>query len=147
MCDIPKSDGKTRTLGIPTVSDRIAQMVGKMVLEPKVEPDFLEESYGYRPGKSALDAVGKARERCWKFDWIIDLDIRGYFDSIDHELMMHSVRKYTEQIEFSIANWAMRKYKKLHRKFVRTIRWLASLAKREPELFVHWNRRLKTAEQ
>lgn len=97
FCEIPKSDGKTRTLGIPTVSDRVAQMVVKMILEPKVDPDFLENSYGYRPGKSALDAVGKARERCWKFDWVIDLDIQGYFDSIDHDLMMHAVKKYTDE--------------------------------------------------
>ena len=97
FCEIPKGDGKTRTLGIPTVSDRVAQMAVKMILEPKVDPDFLEDSYGYRPGKSALDAVGKARERCWKFDWVIDLDIRGYFDSIDHGLMMHAVKKYTDE--------------------------------------------------
>ncbi len=97
FCDIPKGDGKARTLGIPTVSDRVAQMVAKMILEPKIDPNFLEDSYGYRQGKSALDAVGKARERCWEFDWVIDLDIRGYFDSIDHDLMMRAVGKYTEE--------------------------------------------------
>lgn len=95
MVDIPKGDGKTRTLGIPTVSDRIAQMVVKMYLEPYVEPIFHEDSYGYRPNKSALDAVGKARERCWRYRWVLDVDIKGFFDNIDHELMMRAVRKHT----------------------------------------------------
>ena len=81
--DIPKSDGKTRPLGIPTVADRIAQMVVKRYLEPLVEPVFHRDSYGYRPGKSALDAVGAARQRCWRRDWVLDLDIKGFFDSID----------------------------------------------------------------
>jgi RNA-directed DNA polymerase len=95
--EIPKDDSKKmRKLGIPTVSDRIAQMVGKMYLEPKLEPIFHENSYGYRPGKSALDAVGKARERCWKYDWVLDVDIKGFFDNIDHELMMKAVQKHTD---------------------------------------------------
>ena len=93
---IPKADGKQRQLGIPTVGDRVAQMVVKMELEPKVEPLFHPDSYGYRPRKSALDAVGKCRERCWRYDWIVDLDIRGFFDNIDHSLMMHAVRKHTD---------------------------------------------------
>ena len=84
--DIPKSDGKTRPLGIPTVADRIAQMVVKRHLEPMVEPVFHPNSYGYRPGKSALDAVGAARQRCWRYDWVLDLDIKGFFDSIEPEL-------------------------------------------------------------
>ena len=71
-------------LGIPTVSDRIAQTVVSMYLEPLVEPHFHPDSYGYRPKKSALQAVEVARERCWRFDWIIDLDIRGFFDNLDH---------------------------------------------------------------
>jgi RNA-directed DNA polymerase len=70
-------------LGIPTVADRIAQTVVAMYLEPLVEPHFHPDSYGYRPKKSALQAVGVARERCWRFDWVIDLDVRGFFDSID----------------------------------------------------------------
>ena len=82
--DIPKSDGKTRPLGIPTVADRIAQMVVKRHLEPMVEPQFHPDSYGYRPDKSALDAVGRARQRCWRYDWVLDLDIKAFFDSIDH---------------------------------------------------------------
>lgn len=93
---IPKSDGKERLLGIPTVGDRIAQMVVKWYLEPKVEPLFHRDSYGYRPGKSALDAVGTCRSRCWRQDWVVDLDIRGFFDNIDHALMMHAVRKHTD---------------------------------------------------
>ena len=93
---IPKPDGRQRPLGIPTVSDRVAQMVVKLELEPKVEPLFHPDSFGYRPGKSALDAVGRCRERCWRYDWVVDLDISGFFDNIDHSLMMHAVRKHTD---------------------------------------------------
>lgn len=77
---IPKANGGERKLGIPTVSDRIAQMVVKTRLEPAVDPLFHPDSYGYRPGKSALEAVGQARQRCWAFDWVVDLDIKGFFD-------------------------------------------------------------------
>ena len=77
---IPKANGGERKLGIPTVSDRIAQMVVKLRLEPEVDPLFHADSYGYRPGKSALEAVGQARQRCWRYDWIIDLDIKGFLD-------------------------------------------------------------------
>ena len=93
--DIPKSDGKTRPLGIPTVADRIAQMVVKRHLEPLVEPKFQTDSYGYRPGKSALDAIGVARQRCWRYDWVLDLDIKAFFDSIEPDLLMRAVRKHT----------------------------------------------------
>ena len=74
---IPKAGGGERPLGIPTVGDRVAQMVAKHFLEPLVEPMFHWDSYGYRPGKSALDAVGQARKRCWQYDWVVDLDIKG----------------------------------------------------------------------
>lgn len=77
--EIPKSDGRKRLLGIPTVSDRVAQAVVKDHLEPIIEPKFHEDSYGYRPEKSALDAVGVARQRSWRKDWCIDLDIKGFF--------------------------------------------------------------------
>ncbi len=98
---IPKSDGGQRLLGVPTISDRIAQTVVKLVMEPLVEPYFHEDSFGYRPNKSALDAVGVARQRCWKNDWVIDLDIRGFFDNLDHELVMKAVRKHIKD------NWAL----------------------------------------
>ena len=92
---IPKPDGRERMLGIPTVGDRVAQMVLKLYLEPLVEPCFHQDSYGYRPRKSAADAVGEARKRCWRYDWVVDLDIKGFFDNIDHALMMRAVRKHT----------------------------------------------------
>jgi RNA-directed DNA polymerase len=94
--DIPKGDGRTRPLGIPTVADRIAQTVVKRYLEPLVEPVFHPDSYGYRPGKSALDAVGTARQRCWRRAWVLDLDIKGFFDSIETHLLMRAVRCHTK---------------------------------------------------
>lgn len=95
--EIPKNDGKggIRRLGVPTVSDRIAQTVVKLYLEPGVEPLFHPDSYGYRPKKSALDAVAKARERCWKNDWVLELDIVAFFDRLDHSLVMEAVKKHT----------------------------------------------------
>lgn len=92
---IPKRGGGERRLGIPTVADRIAQTVAKILLEPEVEPTFHPDSYGYRPGKSAIQAVGKARARCWRYDWVVDLDVRAFFDTLDHDLVMHAVRRYT----------------------------------------------------
>jgi RNA-directed DNA polymerase len=94
--EIPKKSGGVRILGIPTVSDRVAQMVVKMHFEPKVEPIFAADSYGYRPGKSAIDALRITRGRCWRYDWVIELDIRKLFDRIDHELLMKAVRKHTD---------------------------------------------------
>ena len=96
IVEIPKSDGKKRQLGIPTVSDRIAQMVAKLFLEPKVDTHFHVDSYGYRPGKSAHDAIGQARQRCWRHNWVVDLDIKGFFDNLDHELVMRAVRKHSD---------------------------------------------------
>jgi RNA-directed DNA polymerase len=94
--DIPKANGGTRSLGIPTVADRIAQEVARRYLEPIVEPVFHVDSYGYRPGKSAIEAVHTARERCWRHDWVLDVDISGFFDSIDWELMLKAVRHHTD---------------------------------------------------
>ena len=91
---IPKKSGGERILGVPTVSDRIAQMVVKQMIEPGLEAIFLPDSYGYRPGKSALDAVGVTRERCWKYDWVLEFDIKGLFDNIDHELLLKAVRRH-----------------------------------------------------
>ncbi|WP_202819973.1 group II intron reverse transcriptase/maturase, partial [Calderihabitans maritimus] len=94
--EIPKDGGGTRPLGIPAVADRIAQTVVKRRLEPELEKVFHQDSYGYRPGKSAIEAVGVARQRCWKFNWVLDLDIKGFFDNIDHGLLMRAVRKHTD---------------------------------------------------
>jgi RNA-directed DNA polymerase len=91
---IPKKTGGQRILGVPTVADRIAQMVVKQLIEPDLDQIFLVDSYGYRPKKSALDAVGVTRERCWKYDWILEFDIKGLFDNIDHELLLRAVRKH-----------------------------------------------------
>ena len=95
--EIPKADGGIRPLGIPTVADRIAQMVAKQVLEPELEPHFHPDSYGYRPGKSAHEAIGQARRRCWKNDWVVDLDIKGFFDNLDQTLLMRAVRHHAPE--------------------------------------------------
>ena len=94
--DIPKADGGMRPLGIPTVSDRIAQTVVKRYLEVIVEPMFHDDSYGYRPGRSAHQALARARQRCWDYDWVLDLDIKGFFNNIDWELLMRAVRRHTD---------------------------------------------------
>ena len=96
LVEIAKKGGGLRELGVPTVSDRIAQMVAKMYFEPNVDPIFHPDSYGYRPGKSAIEAIGVARKRCWRYNWVLDLDIKGFFDNIDHELLMRAVRKHTD---------------------------------------------------
>ena len=88
--------GGERILGVPTVADRIAQTVVKDYLEPILEPCFLDDSYGYRPSKSAHDALAITRKRCWRYDWVLELDIRGLFDNIDHELLMRAVHKHTD---------------------------------------------------
>ena len=116
--EIPKKDGRVRKLGIPTAGDRIAQMVARDALEPQVEPQFHRNSYGYRPGRSAHDAIDKARHQCRRNDWVIDLDIKGFLDNLDHRLLMRAVEKHTEE------NW-IRMY---------TARWLkAPIEKRNGE--------------
>lgn len=93
---IPKKSGGERVLGIPTVSDRIAQTVVKLMLEPILDPLFHKNSYGYRPGRSALEAVAMVRRRCWEYDWVVEFDIKGLFDNIDHDLLMRALRKHCE---------------------------------------------------
>jgi len=84
------------TLTVPTVADRVAQMVVKQRLEPQVDPLFHPNSYGYRPGRSAHQAIAVARERCWRYAWVLDLDIKGFFDNIDHALLMRAVGRHTD---------------------------------------------------
>ena len=94
---IPKKSGGVRVLGIPTVSDRIAQTAVKMWLEPWLDPIFHRDSYGYRPGKSALEAIAVTRRRCWDQDWVVEFDIRGLFDNLDHGLLMTALRKHCQE--------------------------------------------------
>lgn len=95
--EIPKSDGGVRELGIPTVGDRVAQTVVAMQLSLLTEQQFHPDSYGYRPGRSAHQAVEQARQRCWRYAWVLDLDIRAFFDSLDHSLLMRAVQRFTEE--------------------------------------------------
>ncbi len=93
--EIPKAGGKgVRVLGVPTVADRIAQTVARLYLEPQVEPIFHPDSYGYRPGRSALDAVAACRRRCWRADWVIDMDIRAFFDTVPWDLVLKAVARH-----------------------------------------------------
>ena len=94
---IPKKNGGTRILGIPTVEDRIAQMVAKMYFEPCVEPIFYDDSYGYRANKSAIQALEVTRERCWRKDWIFEFDIKGLFDNIRHDYLIEMVKRHTDE--------------------------------------------------
>jgi len=104
---IPKSDGQSRSLGIPTVNDRVAQMVVKKILEPRLEVVFHPSSFGYRPGRSAHQAVDQARRNCWKYDWVLDMDMKAFFDTIVHDLMMRAVEKHVpeEWIRLYIRRW------------------------------------------
>lgn len=95
--EIPKKDGKVRKLGIPTIADRVAQMVVKEYLEARFEKIFSPNSYGYRPDRNAHQALEKVRQNCRKTDWVIDLDIKGFFDNIDHERLMLAVQKHVPE--------------------------------------------------
>ena len=94
---IPKKSGGVRILGVPTVADRVAQTAVKMWLEPQIDPIFRDDSYGYRPGKSALEAISVTRRRCWDYDWVVEFDIRGLFDNLDHDLLMRALRKHCQE--------------------------------------------------
>jgi len=104
---IPKKSGGMRILGVPTVADRVAQTVVKQVLEPILEPVFDANSYGYRPGRSALDAIAVVRRRSWEYDWVVEFDIKGLFDHIDHNLLLRAVRKHcsTPWVLLYIERW------------------------------------------
>ena len=91
--EIPKPGGGTRTLGVPTVADRVAQAVAANRIVPVTEKFFHAGSYGYRPGRGAHDALAVARERCWKFDWVLEFDIRAFFDSVPHGLVVQAVER------------------------------------------------------
>jgi len=105
--EIPKAKGGTRKLGIPTVSDRIAQTVVKRIIEPRLDPIFHQDSYGYRPGKSAKQAVAVTRKRCWRYDWVVEFDIKAAFDQIDHGLLMKAVGSHIREswIRLYIERW------------------------------------------
>jgi RNA-directed DNA polymerase len=94
--EIPKKSGGSRMLGVPTIADRVAQTVAYLYLEPEVEPVFHRDSYGYRPGRSAHDALRVCRQRCWKYDWALDLDLKSFFDSLDHSLVLKAVAHHTD---------------------------------------------------
>lgn len=104
---IPKKSGGTRLLGVPTVADRVAQTAVTLVLEPILEPIFHENSYGYRPRKSAHDAIEVTRKRCWKYDWVLEYDIRGLFDNIDHDLLLKALRHHCDErwVELLVERW------------------------------------------
>jgi group II intron reverse transcriptase/maturase len=95
--EIPKAKGGTRKLGIPTVSDRIAQTVVKRIIEPTLDPIFHPDSYGYRPGRSAKQAIAVTRKRCWQYDWVVEFDIKAAFDQIDHGLLLKAVRTHIRE--------------------------------------------------
>jgi len=95
--EIPKKDGSIRKLGVPTISDRVGQTVVKMFIEPRLEAVFNPNSYGYRPNKNAHQALQSVRKNCWKQDWVIDLDIKGFFDNIDHDKLMLAVEKHVPE--------------------------------------------------
>lgn len=105
--EIPKKDGKVRKLGIPTISDRVGQMVIKNYIEPRLEQEFSPNSFGYRPGKSAHQALLQVRKNCWKTNWVIDMDIKGFFDNISHSKLMLAVDKHISEnwVKIYIKRW------------------------------------------
>ena len=106
--EIPKDYGLgVRVLGVPNVGDRIAQTAAAMLLEERLEPVFHADSYGYRPGRSSLDALAVTRTRCWKQDWAVDLDIRAFFDSVPHDLLLKAVAHHTDErwVLLYLARW------------------------------------------
>ena len=94
---IPKGDGQVRPLGIPTVNDRVAQMTVKLMIEARLDSMFYPSSFGYRPNKSAHQAVRQARRNCWRYDWVVDIDLKSFFDTIDHTLLMRAVEKHVTE--------------------------------------------------
>jgi group II intron reverse transcriptase/maturase len=104
---IPKVDGNLRPLGIPTVGDRVAQMAVKMLVEPRLERVFHSSSYGYRPARSAHQAVAQAKQHCWRYGWVLDIDMKAFFDTIDHDLMMKAVDKHVNEpwLRLYIRRW------------------------------------------
>jgi len=97
LVEIPKKSGGKRPLGIPSVDDRIAQSAVVLLINERIDQTFHPDSYGYRPGKSAIDALTTARQRCWKYDWVLDMDISKFFDTIDHDLLMLAVKKHVKE--------------------------------------------------
>jgi RNA-directed DNA polymerase len=117
---IPKKSGGERILGIPTVEDRVAQMVAKMYFEPKVEEMFYDDSYGYRPNKSAIQGVGKTRERCWDKDWVLEYDIKGLFDNIRHDYLIEMVKRHADEkwVVLYVERWLKTPFKRKDGKVV-----------------------------
>lgn len=118
--EIPKKSGGKRILGVPTVGDRVCQMVVKLIFEPEVEKIFLPDSYGYRPNKSALDAIEVTRQRCWQMAWVLEFDIKGLFDNLSHDLLMKAVKKHTNQkwIILYVERWLKANMQNKHGKII-----------------------------
>ena len=140
---IPKKSGGNRVLGIPAVSDRVAQTVWKRYFEPFVEPQFHEDSYGYRPEKSALDAVEVTRKRCWKYAWVLEFDIKGLFDNIDFELLMKTVRWHTKEkwLLLYVERWLKAPFQKEDGTLVERTKGTPQGGVASPllaNLFLHW---------